>query len=78
MQSDTDLIALFQSAALEIGNHNFEGLALSTDIADLGIDSVELLEIFGEIEEELDIQMSDEDLAGLSTLGDLVALIRRA
>ncbi len=69
------LLSLFAEAADEIGQYSFDGLSKDTAIAELGIDSVELLEIFGYVEEELDIELDDEDLAGLKTIGDLGKLI---
>lgn len=75
MKNMDELITLFADAALEIGQHRFEGLKSTTQIAELGIDSVELLEIFGYVEEELDIELSDEDLQGITSLQDLGDLI---
>lgn len=77
MKTDQELVDLFVAAAYEVGAHQFEGLSVKTEVSELGIDSVELLEIFGFVEEELDIMLSDEDLAGLETLGDLIALIKQ-
>lgn len=75
MGNQETLIQLFQEAAKEIGHHEFSDLSLKTEIAELGIDSVELLEIFGYVEEELDIELSDDELSGIRTLQDLSTII---
>lgn len=72
-----DLLVLFEEAAWEVDQREFDSLSLKTKIADLGVDSVALLEIFGFVEEELDIYLSQEDLAEVQTLGDLSELIAR-
>lgn len=78
MKSDQDLIELFQEAAAEIVGRTFEGITPNTEIGELGIDSVDLLEIFGFVEDELHIKLADADLAEVTTLHDLGELIRRS
>lgn len=77
MSTDEELLSLFAEAAWEVDQREFEGLSLDTRIAELGVDSVALLEIFGFVEEELDVYLPQEDLAQVKTLRDLSALIRR-
>lgn len=77
MHSDNELIELFQAAASEIVGRTFENIELKTEINELGIDSVDLLEIFGYVEDELGIKLADADLAEVTTLRDLAKLIRR-
>jgi acyl carrier protein len=43
---------------------------------DLGIDSLDLYEIFMEIEKELDIKIPEEDAENLLTVGSLVSYIK--
>ena len=40
-------------------------------ITDLGIDSLSMMQIVGELETELDLQIPDEDLVEIVTVGDL-------
>jgi acyl carrier protein len=40
-------------------------------ITDLGIDSLSMMQIVGEMEQELGIMIPDEDLVELVTVGDL-------
>jgi len=44
--------------------------------SDLGIDSLDLYEIFMEIEKELDIKIPDEDAENLLTVGSLISYIK--
>lgn len=41
-------------------------------VADLGIDSPKALQLLIELEEKLDIEISDEDAAKLDTVGDIL------
>ncbi len=41
-------------------------------VADLGIDSPRQLELLIELEEALDIEISDEDAAAMETVGDVL------
>lgn len=75
MTSEAELIKLFKRAAWEIDQREFDDIDPGTKIADLGIDSVALLEIFGEIEDELDVHLPDDELANVTTLRDLTRLI---
>ncbi len=75
MPNEQELIELFKRAAWEVDQREFDTIAPSTKIADLGIDSVALLEIFGEIEDELGVHLPDDELAKLVTLRDLTSLI---
>lgn len=77
MTSD-ELLKLFREAAWEVDQREFADLTTNTRIADLGVSSVALLEIFGFVEEELDIYLAQEDLAKVKTLGDLSSLIATA
>ena len=44
-------------------------------ITDLGIDSLSMMQIVGEMETELDIMIPDEDLVELVTVGDLLVKV---
>lgn len=41
-------------------------------VADLGIDSPKQLELLIELEEALDVEISDEDAAAMETVGDVL------
>lgn len=44
---------------------------------DLAINSVQIMEMVGVIEEECSCQFADEDLAEINKVGDLIALIKK-
>lgn len=44
-------------------------------ISDLGIDSVGMMEIVGEVEDKLDITIPDERLSQLITVGDIERVV---
>lgn len=46
-------------------------------VADLGCDSLDVIEILMAMEEEFDILSSPEDDAAVRTVGDLLALVER-
>jgi acyl carrier protein len=74
---EVDVIKLFKDAALEVSNRKLEGLDRNTVISQLGMDSVAVMELVSYFEEKLSVRMPDEDLARISTIGDLSALIQR-
>jgi len=44
-------------------------------VADLDLDSAKALELLVELEDALDIEISEEQAAGLNTVGDVLAVI---
>lgn len=46
-------------------------------VADLGMDSAKALELLVELEDQLEIEISDEDAAKLNTVGDILDFIKR-
>ena len=73
-----DVIALFREAAFEVSGRKLEGLTAATAIAELALDSVQILEIVAFVEERTGVRLSDDDLTGVSTLADLGGLLERA
>ena len=45
-------------------------------IEDLGADSLDLLELIMAMEQEFDIEIPDEDVEGISTVGDAVNYVK--
>ena len=43
--------------------------------AELGIDSLELLEVIGSLERDLDVRVPDDQLVGIQTVGQLLNLV---
>ncbi|MEM9293784.1 MAG: acyl carrier protein [Acidobacteriota bacterium] len=44
-------------------------------VSDLGIDSPKALKLLVELEDRLDIEISDEEAAGLNTVGDIFSYL---
>lgn len=44
---------------------------------DLGVDSLDLLELVMAFEEEYDMELNPEELEGISTVGDIMEFIKR-
>lgn len=66
---------IFDRVVSHVGNHSFTTEELSQPLAELNIDSIELLEIFGMMEEELGILLSEDELAEITTLNQLLELV---
>jgi acyl carrier protein len=72
-----DLIALFRQVAKEVDKRDFPELTGDSVISDLGIDSLSMMQIVGEMELKLDIMIPDEDLVELVTVKDLLEVVER-
>lgn len=71
-RSRAELLEVFRSTATEVAEKEFPNVGEGTQISELGIDSLGMLEIIGSLERELKIQIPDESLAGLVTVKDLL------
>jgi acyl carrier protein len=67
-----ELLQIFRRTATEVAEKDYGHVAESAKISELGIDSLGMLEIIGSLERELKIQIPDEDLAGITTVKDLL------
>ncbi len=67
-----ELLTLFRNTATEVAERDFGHVTEAAKIAELGIDSLGMLEIIGSLERELKIQIPDEALAGILTVKDLL------
>ena len=56
---------------------NVEDMTMETKIGeDLGADSLDVVELLMAIEEEFDVEIPDEDIESLKTIGDVVEYIQ--
>jgi len=76
-KSDKEIIELFRAAVLEVDNKKLGELSGTTQLSTLGLDSVQTMEVIGAMEEKLNIQFPDEDLATIKSIGDLTRLVQR-
>jgi acyl carrier protein len=66
------LLAMFCDTATEVVEKDFHHAKESTVITELAIDSLGMLEIIGSLERRLRVQIPDESLTGIRTIGDLL------
>ncbi len=71
MTDKTDLLTMFKSVAENVDKKSFADVTRESIITDLGIDSLSMMQIVGDMETELDLQIPDEDLVEIVTVGDL-------
>jgi acyl carrier protein len=71
MKKKPDLLELFKEVALRVDKRALPQVTRASKIAELGIDSLSVMQIVGELETELGIMIPDEDLVEIETVGDL-------
>ena len=77
MTANRDLLEMFKTVAARVDKREFPKVTRQSVITDLGIDSLSMMQIVGEMETELGIMIPDEDLVELVTVGDLVAKVEQ-
>lgn len=70
-----ELLHVFRSTASEIAEKDLSAVEETGAIAELGIDSLELLEVIGSLERDLNIRVPDDQLVGIKTVGQLLSLV---
>ena len=73
----TQLMEMFKAKASEVAERDFSALSESSVIADMGVDSLAMLEIVGEMERELDVQIPDDNLVGIETVAQLLDAVQK-
>jgi acyl carrier protein len=66
-----DTLEMFKKVAARVDKREFPEVTRQSVITELGIDSLSMMQIIGEMETELDVVIPDEDLVELTTVGDL-------
>ena len=72
-----ELIKIFQRMASEVAEKDFSHVTEDAAIADLGIDSLGMLELVASMERELSVTIPDEQLVGIQTVRQLLELVER-
>lgn len=72
-----ELFNSFRKIASEVAEKDIPSLTDKTVIADLGIDSLAMLEIVGSMEREFKIRIPDDQLVGIQTVAQLVDLVQK-
>jgi len=71
------LLEMFRKMATEIAEKDFSHVTEDSVIADLGIDSLGMLELVGSMERELSVQIPDDELVGIQTVDQLLDLVQK-
>ncbi len=75
MTAQRDLLHTFKTIASRVDKREFPNVTRQSKITELGIDSLSMMQIVGEMETELGVIIPDEDLVELQTVGDLVSKV---
>lgn len=73
-----EVIGLFREGALEIAKLQLGELHAGSLLSELGIDSVDTVEILAFIESRLGVRFRDDEMLGILTVGDLARVVERA
>jgi acyl carrier protein len=74
----SEMRALFRDAILEVSGKAVDDVRSEQPIAELGLDSVTVMEMVGSLEDKLQVHFSDDELTRVNTFGDLAKLVERA
>ncbi|MDP3274581.1 MAG: acyl carrier protein [Deltaproteobacteria bacterium] len=77
MSTTEQLVETFHRIASDVCERELPKLEASTMISDLGLDSLQVLEIVGAMERELKVTIPDDQLVGIQSVNDLVGLLQR-
>ena len=75
MKPSIDTLEMFKSVAARVDKRAFPHVTYESVITELGIDSLSMMQIVGEMETELGVVIPDEDLVELVTVGDLCKVV---
>jgi acyl carrier protein len=70
--SKPDVLTMFKTVAGRVDKRDFGHVTKDSVITELGIDSLSVMQIVGDLESELGVMIPDEDLVDIRTVGDLV------
>lgn len=76
MSQSQDLFPLFLEIAEEIEKRKLPNVTATSVIAELGIDSLAMMQIVGELESRLGVMIPDDQLVKLVTVADLLKVVQ--
>ncbi len=53
-----------------------ESITMDTSLEELGADSLDVVDLVSTMEDEFDVQLADEDLSNMTTVGDFVRFLQ--
>jgi len=71
------LLTMFREMATEIAEKDFSEVTEDGVIAELGLDSLQMLELVGAMERELEVSVPDDELVGIQTVQQLLDLVEK-
>ena len=77
MNSARDVLSMFKQVAARVDKREFPHVTRDSVITELGIDSLSMMQIVGELETELGVMIPDEDLVEITTVGDLCSKVEQ-
>ena len=75
--TNDETLRMFREIATEVVERDFSGIMPGAKISELGIDSLGMLEIIGEMERQLRIRLPDESLSGIETVQNLLEVVEQ-
>ena len=75
--NEQEILAQVREALVQIKVPGAEAAGMETTWADLDVDSLDLVELVKALEDEYGIQIADEELKPIATVGDAVRLTLR-
>ncbi len=72
-----ELLAMFRTKATEVAEKDLSKVEEASVIANLGVDSLAMLEIVGEMERSMGVTMPDDLLVGIQTVGQLLDVFQK-
>ena len=76
-QQDDAIIAVFREALRQVDGTGRLVLDPSTEISELGLDSVALLEMVAHVEQQLAVRIPDEELGSARSIGELIHAVEK-
>ena len=77
MSTSTSVATVILQRMAEVLRRPLESLRMDTELALLAPDSFVLVEMVIELQDEFDVRFSHQDIPGLRTVGDVVALVEK-
>lgn len=78
--NENEILTLMKSSLDEVApgwSKEVKDFGPDVKFRDMAVDSVQIMEMVGIIEERCDCQFADEDLAQINRVGDMLTLIKR-
>ncbi|HRE90188.1 MAG TPA: acyl carrier protein [Myxococcota bacterium] len=78
--TDNEILSLMKSSLDQVApgwGKEVKDFSANVKFKDLAVDSVQIMEMVGIIEEKCECQFADEDLAQINKVGDMINLIKK-